>query len=87
MFGFLSDNGLIDVVEGQFDVRFLLGFSGFSYGAVPIRVLALTYSGFERVSGRDLPQFDRAPAAPADGKIAVTHALRSLYHLNFNENY
>ena len=84
MFGFVSDNGLIDAVEGVVDLRSLMGFSGFSYDAVPIRVLALTYSGFESVSGRDLPQFDRAPTAPADGKITVTYALRSLYPLTFS---
>ena len=69
----VSDDGIIDIIEGQpySDVLFV---SGFSYGAIPIRISALTYSEYE-ASGYDLEDdFDPSviPMAAADG-IYVNH--------------
>lgn len=65
---FLSDDGIIDVTEGQPYTDILL-ISGFSYGSIPIRISTLTYSEYT-ARGYDLEDdFDPSviPIDPADG--------------------
>lgn len=45
VFRFSSDRGAIDISEG-IEYEDLLQSSGFTYGAVPIRINTLTYSEF-----------------------------------------
>ena len=44
-----SDQGVIDVMEGDSDVTAsgTFSISGFSYGAIPLRVSFLNYSAYE----------------------------------------
>lgn len=66
-----SDEGFIDITEGQtHHANFLLN-TGFAYGDIPIRVSTLTYSQFEArgFSLDDKFDSDETPGDPADGML------------------
>ena len=67
-FEFISDEGIIDIVEGAIALNPLVS-SGFSYGAVPIRVTSFTYSQFAERGYTLEDSFDSGdiPMDAADG--------------------
>ena len=70
MFELTSDEGLIDIIEGEGVTNYILA-SGFSYGAVPIRVTTMTYSDFT-AGGYNLSHSfdsDEVPVDAADGMV------------------
>ena len=67
-----SDEGLIDALEGEVAYRQILA-SGFSYGAIPVRVSILTYSEYA-ARGFNLSDefdFDVIPPNAADGTLPI----------------
>ena len=67
----MSDDGFIDITEGQtYRADFVLT-SGFAYGDIPIRVSTLTYSQFEARGFSLDDDFDSngTPDAAADGML------------------
>lgn len=68
----MSDEGLIDIIEGKDVVNYVLT-SGFSYGAVPIRVSTMTYSEFT-AGGYNLSDSfdsDQIPVDAANGRLML----------------
>ena len=73
MFELRSREGLIDIIEGESVSNDVLT-SGFSYGAVPIRVSTMTYSEFT-AGGYNLSDSfdsDQIPTDAADGRLMLT---------------
>ena len=73
-----SDDGVIDIVEGEIGFNILFG-NGFSYGAVPIRVTTFTYSEFAARGYNLEDEFDSddIPMDAADGVHACSLLLCS----------
>ena len=69
VFGIPSNNGIIDVSEGIFDTTFIDA-TGFSYGAVPIKISTLTYSEYAARGFNLEDDFSPSviPANAADGE-------------------
>ena len=78
LFELASDEGLIDIVEGEVAINFILT-NGFSYGAVPIRVSTLTYSEFTERGYNLADHFDSddIPVDAADG-MPLLHIITTL---------
>ena len=71
-----SDQGLIDVVEGDRDITagsIIITTSGFSYGAIPLWVSLLNYTAYESRGFNLRDGFESAdiPANSADGKLLI----------------
>ena len=76
-----SEQGLIDVVEGDHDIT-ASGFittTGFSYGAIPLYVLFLNYSGYESLGFNLRNEFESPviPANSADGKLPIVVVIEN----------
>lgn len=69
VFGFSSDEGVIDITEGV-DYEDFLQSTGFTYSSVPIRIYTLTYSEYAARGYNLANDFDSSviPANAASGQ-------------------
>ncbi len=72
VFGISSNEGILDLSE-DFVLDFLIDATGFSYGAVPIKISSLTYSEYAARGFNLESDFSPSviPASAADGELLV----------------
>ena len=77
-----SDEGLINAFEGEVAYHQLLA-SGFSYGAIPVRVSILTYSEYTARGFNLGDEFDSdvIPPDAADGTVLINISRLTRYSL------